>query len=98
MLFGIKNGREIAMIGLDQLVMDSRRNPRSHIADRNTRHMVMQVLEWMWCLVFRIWIGSILVFGVSNAILAILLMSIFITVRVFELAQCKPAILMASVG
>ena len=50
----------------------------------------MQVLAWMWCIVFSMWMGSILVFGVSAAIHAILLAGIFITVGVFETAKRKP--------
>ena len=50
----------------------------------------MQVLAWMWCIVFSMWIGSILVFGVSAAIHAILLAGIFVTVSVFETAKRKP--------
>ena len=90
MLSDIQNGRRIAMIKLYHLVMDSRRNPLSHIPDTNTRHLVMQLLAWMWCVVFSMWIGSILVFGVSAAIHAILLAGIFITVGVFEVAKHKP--------
>ena len=83
-------GRKVAMIKLYHLVMDSRHNPLSHIPDTNTRHLVMQVLAWMWCIVFSMWMGSILVFGVSAAIHAILLAGIFITVGVFETAKHKP--------
>ena len=90
MLSDIQNGRRIAMIKLYQLVMDSRHNPLSHIPDTNTRHLVMQVLAWMWCVVFSMWMGSILVFGVSAAIHAILLAGIFVTVAVFETAKRKP--------
>ena len=86
----IQNGRNIAMIKLYHLVMDSRHNPLSHVPDTNTRHLVMQVLAWMWCIVFSMWIGSILVFGVSAAIHAILLAGIFVTVSVFETAKRKP--------
>ena len=39
----------------------------------------MQVLAWMWCIVFSMWMGSIVVFGASAAIHAILLAGIFIT-------------------
>ena len=70
--------------------MDSRCNPLSHIPDNNTRHLVMQVLAWMWCIVFNMWMGSILVFGVSAAIHAVLLAGIFATVGVFEIAKRKP--------
>ena len=86
----LQNGRKSAMIKLYHLVMDSRHNPLSHIPDTNTRHLVMQVLAWMWCIVFSMWMGSILVFGVSAAIHAILLAGIFITVGVFETAKRRP--------
>ena len=86
----LQKGRKVAMIKLYHLVMDSRHNPLSHIPDTNTRHLVMQVLAWMWCIVFSMWMGSILVFGVSATIHAILLAGIFITVGVFETAKHKP--------
>ena len=89
-LSDIQKGRRTAMVKLYHLVMDSRHNPLSHIPDTNTRHLVMQVLAWMWCIVFSMWMGSILVFGVSAAIHAILLAGIFITVGVFETAKRKP--------
>ena len=89
-LSDLRNGRKIAMIKLYHLVMDSRRNPLSHIPDTNTRHLVMQVLAWMWCVVFSMWMGSIFVFGVSAVIHAILLAGIFVTVGVFEAAKRKP--------
>ena len=33
-------------------VMDSRYNPLSNIPDLNARHLVMQILAWMWCIIF----------------------------------------------
>ena len=89
MLSDIQNGRRIAIIKLYHLVMDSRHNPLSHIPDTNTRHLVMQVLAWMWCVVFSMWMGSIL-FGVSASIHAIFLAGIFVTVGVFETAKRNP--------
>ena len=89
-LADMQNGRRIAMIRVYNLVMDSRHNPLSHVPDTNTRHLVMQVLAWMWCIVFSMWMGSILVFGVSASIHAILLAGIFVTVGVFETAKRKP--------
>ena len=73
-----------------QLVMDSAKNPLSNIPDTNTRHMIMQVLAWMWCIVFSSWMGSIVVFGVSALVHAILLAGVFITVGVFETAKHRP--------
>ena len=71
-------------------IMNAGINPLKHIPDTNTRHMVLQVLAWMWCIIFSMWMGSILVFGVSATIHAILLAGIFITVGVFETAKRKP--------
>ena len=31
--------------------MNAEINPLRHIPDTNTRHMVLQVLAWMWCIV-----------------------------------------------
>ena len=86
----IQKGRRVAMVKLYYLVMDSRHNPLSHIPDTNTRHLVMQLLAWMWCIVFSMWMSSIQVFGVSVAIHSILLAGIFVTVGVFETAKRKP--------
>ena len=91
MVSDMQNGRKLAMIKFYNLLMDSRHNPLSNIPDTNTRHLVMQVLAWMWCIIFSMWMGSILVFGISAAIHAILLAGIFVTVGVFETAKSKPA-------
>ena len=72
------------------LIMDSTKNPLSNIPDVNTRHMIMQVLAWMWCIIFSSLMGSILVFGVSALIHAILLAGIFVTLGVFETARRRP--------
>lgn len=90
-LSDVQKGRKFAMIKFYNLVMDSRHNPLSNIPDTNTRHLVMQVLAWMWCIIFSMWMGSILVFGISAAVHAILLAGIFVTVGVFETAKSKPA-------
>ena len=71
-------------------IMDSRYNPLSHIHDVTIRHLVMQMLAWMWCIVFSMWLGSIVVFGVSAAVHAILIAGVFITAATFETARRKP--------
>ena len=90
MIADVARGRRIAMIKLYNLVMDSRHNPLSHIPDTNTRHLVMQVLAWMWCIIFAMSIGSITVFGVSAVAHALLIAGIFITLGTFETAKRKP--------
>ena len=73
-----------------QLVMNSRLNPLSNINDKSVAHLVMQLLAWMWCIVFSMWVGSILVFGVSAVIHAFLIAGIFITAKTFGTARRKP--------
>ena len=90
LLSDIRIGRKFAMIKLYYLVMDSRHNPLAHIPDTSTRHLVMQILAWMWCIVFSMWMGSIVVFGVSAIVHTILLAGVFITVGVFETAKRNP--------
>ena len=78
------------MIKAYRLVMDSRYNPLRHIPDNNTRHLVMQMLAWMWCIIFSMWVGSIVVFGISAIAHALLIAGVFITAGVFETAKRKP--------
>ena len=90
MVSDMQNGRRFGIIKLYHLVMDSRNNPLSNIPDTNTRHLMMQVSAWMWCIIFSMWMGSILVFGVSAVVHAILIAGVFITVATFETARKKP--------
>jgi len=78
------------MSNLYSLIMDSRYNPLRHIPDNNTRHLVMQMLAWMWCIIFSMWMGSIVVFGISAIAHALLIAGVFITAGVFETAKRKP--------
>jgi len=84
------------MIKAYKLIMDSRYNPLSRIPDNNTRHMVMQVLAWMWCIIFGMSVGSVTVFGVSAVAHALLIAGVFITTGVFETARRKPNLFAAN--
>ena len=71
-------------------IMDSERNPLKHIPDTNARHMVMQVLAWMWCITFAMLVGSWTVFAISAVAHVFLIAAIVITVATFETAKRKP--------
>ena len=71
-------------------IMNAEINPLRHIPDTNTRHMVLQVLVWMWCVVFSFYVGSIWVFGVSAIAHVFILAAIVMTVGTFETAKRKP--------
>ena len=84
------NAGRMTMTNIWKMVMDWRYNPLSHIPDMNTRHMVMQVLAWMWCIIFSMWVGSVVAFGISAIAHAMLIAGIFITAGVFETAKRRP--------
>ncbi len=72
------------------VIMDDRRNPLSAIPDTNVRHMVMQVLAWMWCIIFSMSLGSITVFAYTAIAHTLLIAGIVATVAIFETAKRKP--------
>ena len=71
-------------------VMDYDRNPLRHIPDTNTRHMVLQVLAWMWCIMFSMFFGSMWIFGITAIAHVFILAAIVVTVATFETAKRKP--------
>ena len=71
-------------------VMDHEKNPLSVIPDFSTRHMIMQVLAWMWCTVFGIIVGSMYMGVFSMVLHTLLLGAIAVTVATFETAKRKP--------
>ncbi len=72
------------------VVMDHEKNPLSVIPDFSTRHMIMQVLAWMWCIVFGIIVGSIYAGVFSMLLHTLILGAIAITVATFETAKRRP--------
>ena len=71
-------------------VMDYEKNPLRAIPDFSTRHMIMQVLAWMWCIVFGIIVGSMYAGVFSMLLHTLLLGAIAVTVATFETAKRKP--------
>ena len=74
------------------VVMDHNKNPLSNIPDFSTRHMIMQVLAWMWCIVFAIIVGSMWAGVFSMMLHTLLLGAIAVTVATFETAKRKPQV------
>ena len=74
------------------LIMDDRRNPLSNIPDMQTRHVVMQLLAWMWCIIFSLSVGSITVFSISAIAHSLLIGGLILTVATFETAKRRPEV------
>ena len=71
-------------------VMNADKNPLKNIPDLNTRHMVLQVLAWMWCIMFSLYLGSMWVFGITAIAHVFILAAVVLTVASFETARHKP--------
>jgi len=64
-------------------VMDSRYNPLKHI-DSAGRHYFMQVLAWMWSMIFSVSFLSIVQFGVVWLSHLLIIGGIFLTYEIFS--------------
>ena len=71
-------------------IMNHDKNPLKNIPDTNTRHMIMQILAWMWCIIFTMMTGTWMYLGVNVLFHTLLLGGITLTVAVFETAKRKP--------
>ena len=76
-------------------VMNSDVSPLKNIPDLQVRHMLMQVLAWMWCITFAMLVGSWTVFAISAMAHVMLIAAIVITVATFETAKRKPHVFAA---
>ena len=72
------------------LVMDHNKNPLRNIPSLPVRHMIMQVLAWMWVIVFTIASGTWAYAGINAIVHTALIAGIVVTVAVFETAKRKP--------
>ncbi len=74
-------------------IMDPNSNPLKNISNLRVRHMVMQILAFMWSGVFSLYIvDSIFVFGVTSIAHALLIAAVVVTAVVFNTAKNKPQI------
>ena len=74
-------------------IMNHNKNPLKNIPDTNTRHMIIQILAWMWCIVFSMYFSSMWIFGITTIAHIFILGAIAITVATFETAKRKPSVL-----
>ena len=67
-------------------VMDADWNPLRAIPSVSMRHLIMQLLSWMWCIIFSLYFGSFIVFGITVAAHLLLIFGTFITAATFNAA------------
>lgn len=79
-------------------LFDHESSPLRHIPHLNTRHMVLQLLGWMWALAFSIALGSYTVFAASLVGHAVLIGAAAITVATYSAAAKRPRLFLAGWG
>lgn len=67
-------------------VMSVERNPIRHLP-LPTAHLVMQILAWMWSILFSLAVGSYIAFGITAVAHALVLAGVFLTIAVFNAAR-----------
>ena len=70
-------------------------SPLRHIPDFNVRHMVLQMLGWMWAIAFSIAIGSYTFLAVSLIGHVVLLGAVAITATTYSTATNRPKAFLA---
>ena len=75
------------------LIMNPNINPLSNITNLKVRHMIMQILAFMWSGVFSLYIiDSLYVFGITAIAHALLIAAIVVAAYIFYTAKNKPQI------
>jgi hypothetical protein len=71
-------------------IFDHESSPLRHIPDFGVRHMVFQLLGWMWAIAFSVAIGSYTFMAISLIGHAVLIGAAAITVATYTAASRKP--------
>ena len=75
-----------------KFVFDHEISPLRHIPDVATRHMILQILGWMWAVAFSLAIGSYTILAASVIGHLILIAAAAITVATYTTATANPGI------
>ena len=73
-------------------------NPLRHIPDVGTRHMILQVLGWMWAVAFSVAIGSYAMLPASLIGHAVLIAAAAITTATYTAASVNPGLFKSGSG
>ncbi len=73
-------------------------SPLRHIPDVATRHMILQLLGWMWAVAFSVAIGSYALLPASLIGHAALIAAAAITTATYTAAATKPALFKSGSG
>ena len=78
-----------------EFIFDHDKSPLRHIPDIQVRHMVFQILGWIWASSFAIAIGSYTFLAFSLIGHAVLISAATITVATYTAATKRPKVFLA---
>jgi hypothetical protein len=73
-----------------EFIFDHEASPLRHIPDFGVRHMVFQMLGWMWAFAFSIALGSYTFLAISVVGHAVLIGALAITAATYSTAMNRP--------
>jgi hypothetical protein len=79
-------------------VFDHKISPLRHIPDVATRHMILQILGWMWAVCFSVAVGSFAFLPASLIGHIVLIAAAAITVATYTTAANKPEVFASNSG
>jgi hypothetical protein len=79
-------------------IFDHETSPLRHIPDICVRHMILQVLAWMWAIAFSVAMGSCAFLPASLIGHAVLIAAVVVTVATYTTAATKPEVFRSGSG
>jgi hypothetical protein len=73
-------------------IFDHEVSPLRHIPDIGVRHMILQVLAWMWAVAFSVAMGSFIWLPASLIGHAALIAAVVVTVATYTAAAKRPTL------
>lgn len=79
-------------------IFDHEVSPLRNIPDVSTRHMILQILGWMWAVAFALATGSYVLLPGSLVAHAVLIAAAAITTATYTTAALKPQVFNSGAG
>jgi hypothetical protein len=79
-------------------IFDHQTSPLRHIPDVGVRHLILQVLGWMWAIAFSVAIGSYALLPASLIGHAVLIAAVAVTVATYTTAAARPGVFRTGSG
>jgi hypothetical protein len=79
-------------------IFDHETSPLRHIPDVGVRHMILQILGWMWAVAFSVAIGSYALLPASLIGHAAVIAAAAVTVATYTTAAVKPEVFRSGSG